>query len=426
MIKSRIRKFNHWLTTPQSTTEISKENLKNTQLESVMIGIATAAFSFIPIFLARLGASNFQISLLTSLPAITGLFLSIPIGQILQRQQNVVKWYSISRLIVTCRFVFIAAIPFLFSEKIAVPIILVFLGLITIPQSILTNVFSVVMNAIAGPKGRYELMTRRWSILGIFTSIAVFGAGYFLDWIKFPLNYLLLFGFFSIFGYFTYVYAKRIQLTDFQHHNKPGEKESFFQLLSFVSKNKEFITFSIKRLIFTIGLTMVIPLLPIFFVRTIDASDKWIGIFNTIKTAVMFLGYFYWTNQSRKKGSKFVLLWTTLGLAIYPALTTTSTNFYLIALFAGLSGIFQSGLDLVFFDELFKTFPIEYSSTFSSFAQSTQFFAAAVAPFISSFLADSIGIIPALWISAGIQLIGFFLFLDIFKNKKLKPTTISR
>ena len=86
------------------------------------------------------------------------------------------------------------------------------------------------------------------------------------------------------------------------------EKENFFQLLSFVSKNKEFITFSIKRLIFTIGLTMVIPLLPIFFVRTIDASDKWIGIFTTVKTAVMFLGYFFWTNQSHKKGVKICFI----------------------------------------------------------------------------------------------------------------------
>jgi len=75
-----------------------------------------------------------------------------------------------------------------------------------------------------------------------------------------------------------------------------------------------------------------------------------------------------------------------------------------------MAGIFQAGIDLVFFDELMKTVPVEYSATFVSFAQGLQYAAALVAPLLGTFLADQIGIEGALIISSGVRFIGFILF----------------
>ena len=44
-------------------------------------------------------------------------------------------------------------------------------------------------------------------------------------------------------------------------------------------------------------------------------------------------------------------------------MTAITQRVELIAIYAGLAGIFQAGLDLVFFDELMKTVPLEYSAT---------------------------------------------------------------
>jgi predicted MFS family arabinose efflux permease len=79
--------------------------------------------------------------------------------------------------------------------------------------------------------------------------------------------------------------------------------------------------------------------------------------------------------------------------------------------FAGLAGFFQAGIDLVFFDELMKTVPPEYSATFVSLAQSIQYLSAILAPLLGATLADSIGLGPALLVSAGLRLLGFLLFL---------------
>lgn len=77
---------------------------------------------------------------------------------------------------------------------------------------------------------------------------------------------------------------------------------------------------------------------------------------------------------------------------------------------AGLAGIFQAGMDLVFFDELMKTVPAERTATFVSLAQSLQYLSMMVAPLLGTTLADYVGLGGALLASAGLRLLGFALF----------------
>jgi hypothetical protein len=102
---------------------------------------------------------------------------------------------------------------------------------------------------------------------------------------------------------------------------------------------------------------------------------------------------------------------------LYPALTAAYPQVQSIIVFAGLAGFFQAGLDLVFFDELMKTVPEQYCATFVSLAQSLQYLSTILAPLIGTWLAGYIGLGGALWLSAGMRLLGFLLFL-IPEHKK--------
>jgi MFS family permease len=90
-----------------------------------------------------------------------------------------------------------------------------------------------------------------------------------------------------------------------------------------------------------------------------------------------------------------------------------------IILYAGIAGLFQGGLDLVFFDELMKTVPPEYSATFVSLAQSMQYLSLILAPLIGTWLAEYIGLSGALLVSAGLRLAGFGLFLMPDRRKMI-------
>ena len=47
-------------------------------------------------FLARLGVTNFDVGLLTAMPALTGLILALPVGRFLQNRRRIVPWFSLS------------------------------------------------------------------------------------------------------------------------------------------------------------------------------------------------------------------------------------------------------------------------------------------------------------------------------------------
>jgi hypothetical protein len=82
----------------------------------------------------------------------------------------------------------------------------------------------------------------------------------------------------------------------------------------------------------------------------------------------------------------------------------------IIRAYALLAGIFQAGVDLVFFDELMKTVPEEYSATFVALAHSLGYLSTIFGPMIATILGGWIGMAGALVVSAAIRLTGFALF----------------
>jgi hypothetical protein len=408
-ILSRIR----WSVAPDDAPPVQRRNFRYVQIDAIGIGLASAASPFLPVFLTRLGASNFQIGLLTAMPAATGLVLAILVGNFLQKQRNVVPWFSLSRLLVVSAYAATGLAPFLVPEKLVIQTVLLIWAVATLPQTAVAVCFSVVMNAVAGPAYRYDLMSRRWSILGLVTAVTVAAAGQVLEWIGFPLNYQVVFLSLSVGGLISYIFSSRLQIPDTLHIPAPPGRTLTQRLHAYfglVRSYPNFVRFSIKRFVYLTGSTLAIPLFPLYYVREINASDASIGLINTAQTIVLLFGYFVWTRANRKRGPHFVLLATTLGMSLYPALVALTHQVGLIILLSGLAGIVQAGIDLVFFDELMKTVPVEYSATFVSLAQSLQYTSSVLSPLIGAWLASQIGLSGALLVSAAIRLVGFMLF----------------
>lgn len=406
-------RFFNWSAAPVGAHPVQRKNFINVQIDAVGIGLASAAAPFLPVFLARLGASNFEIGLLSALPSLAGFVLGLFVGRFLQSRPQIVPWFSAARLLVVSGYALTGIVGFFVPQTMLTKVILLVWALITIPQTVVFVAFNVVMNAVAGPAHRYELMSRRWSILGFTTAITVAIVGQVLDRVAFPLNYQLVFIALSVGGLVSYYFSSHIQLPD---NPQPKQETLTFsqrsrQYARLVWGEKPFMLFVAKRFVFLTGVSLSLPLFPLYYVREVQASDSWIGVINTVQTAVLLIGYFLWTRQSRLRGSRFVLLWATFGLSLYPALTAMTLNVQLITLYAGIAGIFQAGIDLVFFDELMKTVPAEYSAIFVSLAQSLQHFSAFVAPLVGTFFAGQIGLSGALMISAALRLLGFGLFV---------------
>ncbi|MFA5836749.1 MAG: MFS transporter [Bellilinea sp.] len=402
-----------FLPEPVGLTEAQGKNFHNVQIDSVGVGLANAAAPFLPVFLTRLGASSFEVGLLTAMPALTGLLLAIPIGQFLQNQRKIVPWFSVARLGVVAAYAATGLLAFLMRDRPLVLGILAIWALATIPQTMLSISFSVVMNAVAGPNHRFDLMTRRWSLMGFTTAITVFMIGQILDRLNFPINYQIVFISMSVGGLISFYYSSRIYLDDIQTHREGkrlGIKAQFKEYMQLVSKEQPFQAFVIKRFVFLTGQAMLIPILPLYLVRVVEASDSWIAAISMSQTAIVIIGYLIWVRSSRRRGTRPILIWNTLGSALFPMAVALTRDVGMITVLAGINGIFQAGLNLVFFDELMKTVPAEYSSTFVALAQGLQFFSSVLSPLVATAIGDAFGFWVALVISGGVQFAGFAMF----------------
>lgn len=412
-----------WFTVPQSASEMNRRNFLNVQIDAIGVGLASTAAPFLQSFLARLEAPTIALTALTFMPAVTGLIIAIPLGQFLQTRRNVVPWFSAARLAVLSGYALTGIITFILPREASVIGILAIWAVATIPQTVVNITFSVVMNSVAGPSGRYELMSHRWSILGFTNAATALLAGYYLDKLKFPINYQIVFIALSVGGLISYYYSSHISLPDhevvMQHsQNKMRDKvRDYFQL---ILKEKPFVTFVAKRFVFLTGVSIASPLFVAYYVKVLDATDSMVGIINIAMNITLIAGYFFWAIQSRRRGSQIVLVAATFGVALYPILIGLTQAIWPVILFAGIYGFFQAGQSLVLFDELMNRIPEEYSATFVAAAQALQYTSAIVAPLFATLLSELIGFGLTLIIGGLVSMIGFALFLADSINRRQK------
>ena len=322
----RLRRF----FAPDGLNQLQRHNFFIIQMDALSVGIVMGVQPFLAVFLTRLGATNFQVGLLSSIPGFVGLFLSIAMGRFIQNRENIVPWYAGSRLIRILKYGLAGAISFVLPDVYAIPAILGWWIISSVPETMLSVCFNVMMNAVSGPKGRYVFLSRRWSIIGLVGAVMAIIAGQILVAVPFPLNYEIAFiTFASISGLLSYLYVRRYSLpvqTNSTSQLQTSENSPILlrAVVSLVRENRPFTAFLAKRLVYLLGSWLVMPLLSLYYVRVVGASDAWISWFATAEKLALLVGYLFWAQQRTIRSGRFVLLSTTLGMALYPILVAST------------------------------------------------------------------------------------------------------
>lgn len=380
--------------------------------DSVAMGIINAASTFLPVFVARLGGTAFHIGLLSAIPAVSAFLLAIPIGQFLQRRTGIVTWYSQGRMIAHFSYLLIAASVLLAPPAAVVPAVLLIWAIASVPSTIGIVSFPVVMDGAAGPRGRLELMSRRWGIMGLTTAVTVAGIGQILDRLSFPMNYQLVFVGFTLAGLVSYHFSSQFRVPV---HEPPAANGGSFlgrvrEVVAIVRSEPAFLHYSARQLVYVVGGRLVLPLIPLYYVRVVGAPDAWIGIIAMVQSLALLVGYLFWRRQSRLRGTRFVLLATLLLSALHPALLSLVDELVVVALLAGVAALFTAGVDLALFDELMRTIPRRFGVTFTSVDTTLVNLATIAAPLAGAALAQLLGIEVALRLGTIVSLVGVILF----------------
>lgn len=400
-----------------------RHNQRSVIIDGIGVGIVTGIATFLAVFLARLGASPLLVGLLTSMPAFTGLLLAIPVGKLLERQRDLVPWYSQARVWVQASYALTGILPFVLPLEYVPIAVIVIWAIATIPQTIVNITFTVVMGAVAGPQRRQQLMSWRWSTLGAASALSVAGAGWLLEQFIFPTNYQIVFIVSFIGGMLSFFFSSRINMppNEVTHTpQKPGLRTILTDSVAMFREVPAFGRFVTASFVFNCGIWMAMPLFPLYWVRVVNASDFWIGIINTVNNGVLLVAYFLWARVTSTRGNRPVLFASTIALALYPLLTGLTVSIPLIIVFAGLVGLIGAGKDLVFFDIGLSTMPKDRIPSFVAVQQLTGYIATLVMPLVGTWMAQNLDYHLALYVAAGLRLSGVIL-LYVLRVGKTEP-----
>lgn len=409
-----------------TSAPVRASNWRLVQIDSVFVGIVTASGTFLPVFLLRLGASGNDVGLLTALPALTAFVLAIPLGRWLQRRRNVVPWYSRLRLVAWLSYALIAGAVGLLPREQAVPVSLAIWALASLPSTAALVVFPIVMDGAAGKDGRFDLLGRRWAIAGVSTAIAVALGGQLLGALPFPLNFEVLLVLITLAGFGSYLQSSRIVIADQVGPTAaPAEVPRSMRvraLWSVVTADRSFTAFELRAFVYTASIGLSLPVIPLFYVHEVAASDAWIGIFGAAASAGGVLGYLGARQLALRRSGSLALLPALVVMATAPAILSVVDWLPAVAAVTFVIGVAGAAAQLALFDGLMRRVPREHGVTFSSVDQSVQNLALVLTPNVGGFLAVVLGPREALLVVAALGLVAFMLFaLEVRTSRLAHP-----
>ena len=177
-----------------------------------------------------------------------------------------------------------------------------------------------------------------------------------------------------------------------------------------VVANRPFVRFELRSFVYVAAIGLSLPVLPLFYVHEVGASDAWIGIIGSAGSAGSVLGYLVARQLARRRGAVMILLPSLLVSALAPAVLSFIGWLPAVAAIGFVLGIAGAGAQLALFDQMMRRIPLEHGVTFSSVDQSLSNLAFMISPNIGGLLTVAIGIRSTLLVVAAIGLAALILF----------------
>ena len=388
----------------------------DTAIQGVIMG---GISSYISVFIVRLGASNLLVSLLTSLPAVVGATLYVPLGLYVERQHDMIRLTNQYRLVHRGGFLLIALAPFLFSAHLpAVVVALWALG--AVPGALINLSWTAAVAEMVPPQRRPSVNGFRWALVSLVTAVSVAGFGYLLEHTPYPVGYQIVFATSFVGGLLSMYFWSRIKLPAAEPSAAPARPQettrgsTLTQRLKAyfapIAQESAFVRFLLTTFVLRFGLNLPTALYSIYWIRNLNASDLWIGWRGTASSLALVVGYFAWGRIAGRKGHHPVLLACTLGLGLYPVLTALVRTQTLLPLVALVFGFFVTGIDLAFFDTLLHICPPKKRASFVAVNLVFADLAIFVAPMAGSLLTRWVDIRTLFYVAGAFHVLALLLF----------------
>lgn len=373
---------------------------------------------FISIFAMKMMASDQQVALLSSAPAIVSLLAMIPGGKYADAQPEKKRITSLFFLMHRFFWVLMAMIPF-FSTDIRATLLVGIVALMNLPGAMSNVAWQGFIGGVVPQQRRADAFAARNRAMNIAGTAMVLIAGRILDMMSFPIGYQIMFSSAFLLALGEIWVFRRIEETPPENFVKSevpfwrGFGRSFVNDVREIWRNHRFLRYMGVSILFYFAWQVPWPLFSIYQFRELHANNMWISILNLTNTGGSLVGYGFWARYMNKNGTFNTLFASTIGIFIVPLAYAFSKNLYMIAFFNLLTGAIFSGVNLALFNALLEVTPDGRRTTYIAYYTTVVNFATIFAPITGVALLNLMGFKWAFLACALLRLLGSLTFLLI-------------
>lgn len=375
------------------------------------------AAAFVDVFLVRLGAPSWVVSLNASLPALVMMLAVLPLGAVVQRRARLLFDFNLSRILNRTAYTLMALLPFL-SPALA-PLALVALNAsAALPAAVQNVCFTTVIAKATPPDRRARVLSVRWAVMGVSTALTGLLVGRWLDSVAFPLNYQVLFATSILAALGTAYLVSKLRLPPETPPAVQGRRAvDLRHIWQLVADAPGFRGYMTARILVQLGMSLGIGLLPLYRVRVLGASDAWLGVLLTVQNITQVGSYLALGRLLRRPAFRRHLWLSVLGMALMPLTTALATRPEMLLLPALIIGVFGAALNVFITDSLIADSPEEHLSLFVSVNQFVLQAISFVGPLLGAALAGATSIRLALTLASGVRIVGGLAFWWLGRQK---------
>jgi MFS family permease len=365
--------------------------------------LSGSTMAFLAIYATRLGANDFQVSLLTAGPAVMNLLFSLPAGSWL-RGRSLVRTTFWAAVLYRLGYVALIPLPWLFLPHSQIWLLVGITVVMAIPGTYLAIGFNAMFADVVASEWRGEVVGRRNAVMAASYTATAILCGQLLDRIDFPLNYQVVFGL-GVLGaaLSTYHIGQVCALQRSPYPNTPPSKGN--HLVRFDLLSGSFGPFMAAYLFFYTSQYIAIPLFPLYYVNQLNLKDSAISLGGALFYIVTLLLSLRLGRLSQRFGHKKVLVSGALALSIYPlliGLARDATLFWVASLVGGgVYGVITAGL----LNRLMEVVPEDDRPPYMALHNLVLNLGMLAGSLVAPVLSQGFGLREAIYISAGLRLI---------------------
>lgn len=372
---------------------------------------------FIQIFAKRMGANDLHIALINSLPPLVAIFVLIPCGFLIERINRKKQTTLFLIFLNSLFYAGIAFVPFI-PGQVKVLLYVILIGLMNMPGSLYQTTWqSFFADTFSGSQANkvYSLRSKYGAFFGMLVALLT---GWILTNIPKTegerlVVYQVFYGICFAVTLLQLFFLSKVNRgeprdgADTRGQPMPLKLGDFREIFA----NRGFMVYCLCALFFQFTWQMGWPLFFIYNADYAKMNEFQFGLVNVMAGLASFLSYSPWNRLQEKYGSRKMIVFGVLGLALNPLFYTVQMNFFAILLVNMFAGIGGAGFALTLFCGLLETLPESKKTVYISVFNTMINISGFISPLVGIWLYGRMSIYSVMFIIGLLRLLAFSAYV---------------